>query len=108
MRNRGGIANGKRRALLALALLGAAVVLPATSQAEQRRAQPANALYKDASRPIPARVEDLLKRMTLEEKVAQMVTIWEHKDRIQTPAGDFSGQGVCRVPQWPRPDRAAL
>jgi beta-glucosidase len=89
MRNRGGIANGKRRALLALALLGAAVVLPATSQAEQRRAQPANALYKDASRSIPARVEDLLKRMTLEEKVAQMVTIWEHKDRIQTPAGDF-------------------
>jgi beta-glucosidase len=89
MRNRGEIATGKRRALLALALLGAAVVLPATSQAEQRRAQPAKALYKDASRPIPARVEDLLKRMTLEEKVAQMVTIWEHKDRIQTPAGDF-------------------
>ena len=47
-------------------------------------------LYKDASQPVERRVEDLLARMTLEEKVAQMVSVWEHKDRIQTPAGDFS------------------
>lgn len=83
------IAMGRRSTLLALALLSAAAVTPAMVQAEQRRAQPAGALYKDASKPIPARVEDLLKRMTLEEKVAQMVTIWEHKGRIQTAAGDF-------------------
>ena len=58
-------------------------------------AQPAAAsaerpLYKDASQPTARRVEDLLARMTLEEKVAQLVTIWEHKGKIQTPAGDFS------------------
>lgn len=29
-------------------------------------------LYKDASRPIPERVEDLISRMTLEEKAAQL------------------------------------
>ena len=29
-------------------------------------------LYKDASQPVSARVEDLLSRMTLEEKVAQL------------------------------------
>ncbi|GAP73187.1 hypothetical protein SAMD00024442_662_1 [Candidatus Symbiothrix dinenymphae] len=29
-------------------------------------------VYKDASKPVEARVADLLKRMTLEEKTAQM------------------------------------
>jgi beta-glucosidase len=49
-------------------------------------------LYKDAGQPIERRVEDLLSRMTLQEKVAQMITVWEHKDRVQTPSGDFSPQ----------------
>ena len=54
-------------------------------------------LYKDASQPIERRVEDLLGRMTLEEKVAQMITVWEHKDRIQTASGDFSPQGASQA-----------
>jgi len=33
----------------------------------------------DASRPVESRVSDLLKRMTLEEKVAQMLCIWNRK-----------------------------
>jgi beta-glucosidase len=58
-------------------------------------AQPSGAaepkpLYKDPAQPVAARVEDLLKRMTLEEKVAQMQGIWENKGQIQTPGGDFS------------------
>jgi beta-glucosidase len=36
-------------------------------------------LYKDSKQPVEARVEDLLARMTLEEKVAQMLSIWENK-----------------------------
>jgi beta-glucosidase len=51
---------------------------------------PGQPVYKDASQPIERRIEDLLARMTLEEKVAQLVTVWEHKARIQTPAGQFS------------------
>lgn len=39
-------------------------------------------LYKDARAPIPARVEDLLKRMTLDEKVAQIITLWATKRDI--------------------------
>ena len=35
--------------------------------------------YKDPKLPVEARVEDLLARMTLEEKVAQMLSIWENK-----------------------------
>jgi beta-glucosidase len=56
---------------------------PASTSAERP-------LYKDRSQPTARRVEDLLARMTLEEKVAQLVTIWEHKGKIQTPGGDFS------------------
>jgi beta-glucosidase len=39
-------------------------------------------LYKDAARPIPERVQDLLRRMTLEEKVAQMITVWNSKPAV--------------------------
>jgi len=53
-------------------------------------AQPSVPLYKDPSQPIERRIEDLLSRMTLEEKVAQLTAVWEHKDRIQTPDGQFS------------------
>ena len=36
-------------------------------------------LYKDRSRTVDERVEDLLGRMTLEEKVAQMLGVWQRK-----------------------------
>jgi beta-glucosidase len=42
-------------------------------------APPGNAPYKNAGASIEARVEDLLARMTLEEKVAQMQSIWDAK-----------------------------
>jgi len=35
--------------------------------------------YQDRSRPIDERTADLLTRMTLEEKVAQMVSVWRQK-----------------------------
>jgi beta-glucosidase len=36
-------------------------------------------LYRNAAAPLESRVEDLLGRMTLEEKVAQMLSIWDDK-----------------------------
>jgi beta-glucosidase len=53
--------------------------------------------YKDASQPVAARVEDLLRRMTLEEKVAQMIGIWEKKSDIHDAKGDFSTQKALRA-----------
>ncbi len=47
-------------------------------------------VYRDAARPVADRVEDLLSRMTLEEKVGQMQGLWENKGDVQTPEGDFS------------------
>jgi beta-glucosidase len=37
-----------------------------------RAQEPATPLYRDASQPIEKRIDDLLGRMTLEEKVGQM------------------------------------
>ena len=36
---------------------------------------PADAIYKQPNQPIGARVEDLLARMTLEEKIGQMALV---------------------------------
>lgn len=42
---------------------------------EQLPPPPADALYKQANQPIEARVNDLLTRMTLEEKIGQMALV---------------------------------
>lgn len=64
-----------------LALLAAAPVSPLLGAPAAKSAL-AKAPYKDASLPIETRVDDLLARMTLEEKVAQITTVWEGKVAI--------------------------
>ena len=46
-------------------------------------------LYRQANAPIEQRVEDLLARMTLEEKVAQLGSVWLSKDAIMDARGRF-------------------
>jgi beta-glucosidase len=79
-------------AFLACGAAACAVLAPAYAQTKPNAAASSaqRPLYKDPSQPTATRVEDLLARMTLEEKVAQIITIWEHKGKIQTPSGDFS------------------
>jgi beta-glucosidase len=52
-------------------------------------AQNAKPLYKDPSQPVEKRVDDLLGRMTLEEKVAQMLCLWWDKNKILNDSGMF-------------------
>ncbi|HWP99168.1 MAG TPA: glycoside hydrolase family 3 N-terminal domain-containing protein, partial [Vicinamibacterales bacterium] len=66
--------------LAALCALTIAVVVGRATQAPP---------YKDPSRPIDERVADLLGRMTLEEKVAQLVAVWIQRARIQDEQGRF-------------------
>ena len=54
-------------------------------------------LYKDPAQPVEARVRDLLSRMTLEEKAAQLVGIWLTKAAIQTPEGEFSPEAAGKA-----------
>jgi len=58
--------------------------------ADASSAQPQTPTYKDPRQPVEKRVDDLLARMTLDEKVAQLETVWENKAKLQTAKGDFS------------------
>jgi len=44
--------------------------------------------YRDPSLPAAKRVKDLLGRMTLEEKAAQMVCVWPGKIRVGNSSRD--------------------
>ena len=72
------------------ALLGLAL-MPATASAQAR------APYLDPAQPVERRVEDLLGRMTLEEKVAQMLCLWQGKRAITDRDGRFD---PARAPKW--------
>ncbi len=67
----------------------------AASLAAQASAPPP---YRDAAQPIEARVQDLLRRMTLEEKVAQLQSVRATDPRVFDARGNFVGG----------PDAAAL
>jgi beta-glucosidase len=85
-----------RLALVCLMTTAATGTLVAQTRVD-RAASAQRMPYKDASQPVAARVEDLLRRMTLEEKVAQMIGIWEKKSDIQDAKGDFSTQKALRA-----------
>ncbi|HEY1662399.1 MAG TPA: glycoside hydrolase family 3 N-terminal domain-containing protein [Verrucomicrobiae bacterium] len=45
--------------------------------------------YQDRKVPAEKRVRDLLGRMTLEEKAAQMMCVWQEKSKFLNASGDF-------------------
>src|SRR5437660_6939450 len=53
--------------------------------------------YKNPALPTARRVDDLLARMTLEEKVAQMLCLWNGKKPITDAQGHFD---PTRAPEW--------
>src|SRR5256884_5119098 len=76
-------------------LLGVALLAgTASAQARQDRVP-----YRDPSLPIERRVEDLLGRMTLEEKVGQMLCLWQGKRAITDRDGRVD---PARAPKWVR------
>jgi beta-glucosidase len=75
-------------------ILGALVFLVSIMSHALTTSTTANSLattpdYKSAQLPVEQRVADLLDRMTLEEKVAQLVCIWQERPQAK-PQTDFS------------------
>jgi beta-glucosidase len=54
-------------------------------------------LYKDANASVEARVEDLITRMTLEEKIVQMSAVWDDKTKIFDASGEFDPAKMATV-----------
>jgi beta-glucosidase len=65
------------------------------SASKQQTESPA--VYLDPSRPIAERVQDLLSRMTLEEKIGQMRNQAEAIPRLNIPAYDFWSEALHGV-----------
>ena len=64
-----------------------ALLLPFSFQTTH--SQSASPDYKNASLSVDVRVADLLKRMTVEEKVAQLTCLWAQRPQIN-PQTDFA------------------
>jgi beta-glucosidase len=69
-------------------------------------------IYKNASASVDARVEDLLSRMTLEEKVAQIITLWDAKAEVMDAGGEFDPAKMAKkfpngLGQFARPNDAS-
>ena len=85
--------NVMRAALIAgaglMALASPSINAPLLAQNDAPQRPMADAAYWNAMLPVEQRVADLLARMTLEEKIAQMITIWNDKPKIQDEANFF-------------------
>lgn len=81
-------------ALSTALLLGSSLLSPSNAYDLIRRREAANATYKDASASVDARVSDLLSRMTIEEKTAQLIqgdiTNW-----INATSNAFNSTGLA-------------
>jgi beta-glucosidase len=75
-------------------VLASALAIAAVANAQSQTGRP---IYKDPTASLEARVEDLLARMTLEEKIAQVTAIWQSKNELLTPSGKFDSAAASRL-----------
>ena len=77
-------------------------IAPATVTDSQAQTPP----YKNPRLPVEQRVADLLSRMTLEEKIAQLTCLWMNRPQVKpqtdfsTDRGDFSPERAGQVMKY--------
>jgi beta-glucosidase len=83
-------------------VLGVASVAPVVDLRSQGKAPD----YKNPRLPVDIRVADLLSRMTLEEKIAQLTCLWSNRPQVgpqtdfATDRGDFSPEKASQVMKY--------
>src|SRR6266404_1379231 len=88
--------------LRALMLISLIAIAPSRITHSQEKA-PA---YKNAQLPVDQRVADLLSRMTLEEKIAQLTCLWSNRPQVKPQTdfsidrGDFSPEKATQVMKY--------
>ncbi len=95
----------------AASALALCIALPATSVQSAPAAALSKLVYKDASAPVEARVDDLIARMTLDEKIAQITTVWTDKvkifdDKLQLDPAKLAAQYPNGLGHFTRPSDA--
>lgn len=80
-----------------LALIAALGPYPASHNEVQAQSNKEVLPYKNPSLSIDQRVEDLLARMTLEEKMAQITTVWNSKPKIFDKDGNFDPKKAAKL-----------
>ena len=85
-----------RRSRITLQITMVVIVVAAYSAAQTTQAG-STPVYLDASQPISERVNDLLDKMTLEEKASQLVNQARAIPRLQIPAYDWGSEALHGV-----------
>jgi len=85
--------SNRRQFLTSMSSIAGLTMLPGS----MALAATAKVPYKDAALPVQQRVDDLLARMTLEEKIMQMHCTWQQKTEIQDGKGEFSPAKAQKV-----------
>jgi beta-glucosidase len=106
-----GIVIRNRKILCAASALAFSIALPMAPVYAAPATASTKTVYKDASAPIEARVDDLLSRMTLDEKIAQITTVWLDKvkifaDRLQLDPAKLAAQYPNGLGHFTRPSDA--
>jgi beta-glucosidase len=87
---------GTAKFLLSAVSLTAFATIPSVA-AKPVTASAVGPLYKNAAASADARVEDLLKRMTLDEKIVQISAVWDDKTKIFDAKGEFDASKMATV-----------
>lgn len=99
-------------ATLLLGTVAIATIAMYPVHAYARETAEAGVLYKNAEAPVDVRVRDLLVKMTLEEKIAQIMTVWDAKAEVFDANGEFDATKMSTkfpygIGQFARPSDAA-
>ena len=99
-------------ATLLLGTVAIATIAMYPVHAYARETAEAGVLYKNADAPVDVRVRDLLVKMTLEEKIAQIMTVWDAKAEVFDANGEFDATKMSTkfpysIGQFARPSDAS-